>query len=166
MRAVLLDGGGILTQSEHATEDTQRDLADSSLDLDVDKILFCFQAAACKSEVDIVRNVLGGLGAEAWRRTALSLLRRETQEARTCPFETMRQSTQSEGCSWTHRDGGRRRPKPLRRLQGETFRWSQVSCYAGNDACSCHGVHDTAHGVRRHLPGNERGHPQICPSQV
>ena len=63
MRAVLLDGAAILTQSAHATGDiTEHDLKENNLDVNVDKILFCFLAAACKSEAfDIVRNVFGCL---------------------------------------------------------------------------------------------------------
>ena len=70
MRAVLLDGAAILKQSEHATGDiAEKDLINFNLDVNVDKILFYFLAAACKGEAfDIVRNVPGGLGAEAWRR--------------------------------------------------------------------------------------------------
>ena len=70
MRAVLLDGAAILKHSEHATGDiAEKDLIDFNLDVNVDKILFHFLTAVCKGEAfDIVRNVPGGLGAEAWRR--------------------------------------------------------------------------------------------------
>ena len=70
MRAVLLDGAAILKQTEHASRDiAEKGLTDSHLNVNVDKTSFYFMAAACKSGVfDIVRNVPGGLGAEAWRR--------------------------------------------------------------------------------------------------
>ena len=65
-----LDGAAILKQREHATGGiTEKDLIDFNLHVNVDKILFYFLAAACKGEAfHIVRNVPGGLGAEAWRR--------------------------------------------------------------------------------------------------
>ena len=70
MRAVLLDGTKVLTQNKHATGDIEGNgLEGNNVDVNVDKILFYFLAAACMSEAfDIVCNVRGGLGAEAWRR--------------------------------------------------------------------------------------------------
>ena len=70
-KTVLPEGATILHISENAsgeiTEDAVKEA--SPLDTIVDKMLFHFLAAACTVEVlDMVRNVPGGVGSEAWRR--------------------------------------------------------------------------------------------------